>query len=86
MKNRWALIVSLWVLVVISAVFAMLSSPDRSHAAMWFGAILAGSVAGVSLVHLFRAAKEGFVRELIYVSGGSYLILAFASVYLFVRS
>jgi hypothetical protein len=32
-----------------------------------------------------RAAKEGFVRELIYVGGGSYLILALASVYLFVK-
>ena len=86
MKNRWSLIVALWVLVALCAGFAMLNSPDRSHAAMWFGAILAGSVAAVSLVHLIRAAKEGFVRELIYVGGGSYLILAISSVYLFVRS
>jgi len=84
-KNRWVLIITLWVLVVVCAVTAMVSAPDREHAAMWFGAILAGSVAGVSLVHLFRAAKEGFVRELIYVGGGSYLILAIASVYLFVK-
>ena len=85
MKNRWALIVSLWALVAICAIVAMVTAPDRAHAAAWFGAILAGSVAGVSLVHLFRAAKEGFVRELIYVGGGSYLILAIASVYLFVK-
>ena len=86
MKYRWWLILSLWALVAVSAVFATVSAPDRSHAAAWFGAILAGSVACVSLVHLFRAAKEGFVRELIYVGGGSYLILALASVYLFFRS
>ena len=85
MKNRWTLIVALWALVAVCAVFAMVTTEDRAHAAMWFGAILAGSVAGVSLVHLVRAAKEGFVRELIYVGGGSYLILAIASVYLFVK-
>ncbi|MEY4367510.1 MAG: hypothetical protein RLZ28_925 [Actinomycetota bacterium] len=85
MRNRWALIIVLWVLVLVFAVLASITSEDRNHAAMWFGAILAGSVAGVSLVHLFRAAKEGFVRELIYVGGGSYLILAVASVYLFFK-
>jgi hypothetical protein len=84
-KNRWALIVTVWALVVVCAAFATLTSPDRAHAAMWFGAILAASVASVSLVHLVRAAKEGFVRELIYVGGGSYLILALASFYLFVK-
>jgi uncharacterized membrane protein len=84
-KNRWVLIIALWALVAICALAAMVTAPDRAHAAMWFGAILAGSVACVSLVHLFRAAKEGFVRELIYVGGGSYLILAIASVYLFVK-
>jgi activator of 2-hydroxyglutaryl-CoA dehydratase len=84
-KNRWALVVSIWALVAVCAVFAMVSAPNRAHAAMWFGAILAGSVAAVSLVHLVRVAKEGFVRELIYVGGGSYLILALASVYLFVK-
>ena len=85
MKNRWALVVAIWALVAVCADFAMVSAPNRAHAAMWFGAILAGSVAAVSLVHLVRAAKEGFVRELIYVGGGSYLILALASVYLFVK-
>lgn len=85
MNKRWTLIISLWVLVAISAAAAMVTAHNRENAAMWFGAILAGSVAGVSLVHLFRAAKEGFVRELIYVGGGSYLILAIASVYLFVK-
>jgi hypothetical protein len=39
----------------------------------------------VSLIHLIKARPAGFVQELIYVGGGSYLILALASVYLFVR-
>jgi hypothetical protein len=51
----------------------------------WFGAILAGSVATVSLVHLIKASPTGFVRELVYVGGGSYLILALTSIYLFVK-
>jgi hypothetical protein len=42
---------------------------------------LAGSVALVSLYHLFRAKPEGIVRKLVYVGGGSYLILAIATAY-----
>jgi hypothetical protein len=46
-----------------------------------FGAILAGSIALVSMIHLFLAGYEGFVKKLVYVAGGSYLMLAIASLY-----
>ena len=50
-----------------------------------FAAILAGSLALVSLVQLFRAEPKGFVRRLIYVGGGSYLILTIATAYMWLR-
>jgi len=56
---------------------------ESEQAFVWFGAILAGSIASVSLAHLVRAAPQGFVRELIYAGGGSYLILAVASIFVF---
>ena len=84
MSKRWVTIVTIWVIVAALAIVAT-TSLSFDHAIVWFGAILAGSTATVSLVHLFRAKPEGIVREIVYVGGGSYLILAFASIYLFLR-
>jgi len=84
MDARWFPIWALWGATAILAVVTVTVAPAE-HAFAWFGAILAGSVATVSLIHLIKASPAGFVRELIYVGGGSYLILAVASVYLFLR-
>lgn len=84
MNKRWGSIISIWAIVAILATVAV-TSLSFDNSITWFGAILAGSTATVSLIHLFRAKPEGIVREIIYVGGGSYLILAVASVYLFVR-
>ncbi|MEN9715526.1 MAG: hypothetical protein RJA35_993 [Actinomycetota bacterium] len=84
MNARWLLIWAVWLSTAIGAVLTIAFIP-REHALEWFGALLAGSVAFVSLVHLIKARPAGFVQELIYVGGGSYLILAVASIYLFVR-
>lgn len=84
MNKRWGSIITIWAIVAILATVAA-TSLSFDYAITWFGAILAGSTATVSLIHLFRAKPEGIVREIIYVGGGSYLILAVASVYLFVR-
>jgi hypothetical protein len=43
------------------------------------------SIASVSIAHLVKAAPAGFVRELIYAGGGSYLILALASLFVFLK-
>ncbi|MFM6939007.1 MAG: hypothetical protein ACKOUD_00040 [Rhodoluna sp.] len=77
-------ITAIWVAVLLLALAAMQNS-DADQAFVWFGAILAGSIASVSIAHLIKAAPEGFVRELIYAGGGSYLILALASVFLFLK-
>lgn len=84
MDARWLPVWLLWFATGVLAVVAILVVPSE-HAFASFGAILAGSVAAVSLIHLIKASPAGFVRELIYVGGGSYLILAVASIYLFVR-
>jgi hypothetical protein len=80
MTKHWGQIISIWVIVAVLAVWAILSQ-SQSTAPAWFGTILAGSVALVSLYHLFRAKPEGIVRKIVYVAGGSYLILAIATVY-----
>lgn len=78
------MVVSIWVLVVLLALATVLTQGTELSLA-GFGAILAASVAAVSLIHLFRAAPENFVTELVYVAGGSFLILAIASIYLLLK-
>lgn len=78
MGKHWGQIISIWALVAVLAGWAILSHPI-STAPAWFGTILAGSVALVSMYHLFRAEPDGIVRKLVYVGGGSYLILAVAT-------
>ncbi len=85
MKNHWAEIISIWVAVAIVTGTLVLNTANNEHVEVAFGAILAGSVALVSMIQLFRAQAEGFVRRLVYVGGGSYLILAVATAYLFWR-
>lgn len=84
MKTRWLLIISLWVATAIAAVLVIAFLPDRAYAG--FGAIAAGSVTMVTLLHLIKASPQGYVKELIYVSGGSYLILGVLTVYLFLAA
>ena len=84
MNARWLMVSLLWAATACGALITIQVVPSE-NAFAWFGALLAGSVAAVSLIHLIKARPAGFVRELIYVGGGSYLILALASVYLFIR-
>jgi hypothetical protein len=84
-KNHWAEIILIWLAVAVVATVLVLNTADNEHVEVAFGAILAGSVALVSMIQLFRAQAEGFVRRLVYVGGGSYLILAVATAYLFWR-
>lgn len=80
MKNHWIEIVAIWLLVAITAAVLIVRFPNQWQSPEFaFGTILAGAVALVSLIQLFRAQPQGFVKRLVYVSGGSYLILAIAS-------
>ncbi|MFM2024241.1 MAG: hypothetical protein RLZZ56_254 [Actinomycetota bacterium] len=80
MKQGWGEIIPIWIVVAIATVGIFFL--DRQQALVWAGAILAGSLAVVSLIHLFKEDVDGFVRKLIYVAGGSFLMLATASLYL----
>ena len=76
---------SIWALVAIVTVTLVASSGDSQQVEAAFGAILAGSIALVSMLQLFQDNAVGFVRKLVYVGGGSYLILAIATAYLFLK-
>ena len=79
-KNHWVEIIAIWILVALTATVLSLRFPAQWQSPeVAFGTILAGAVALVSLIQLFRAQPEGFVKRLVYVAGGSYLILAIAS-------
>ncbi|MCX6486014.1 MAG: hypothetical protein NTX78_05195 [Rhodoluna sp.] len=80
MKQGWSEIIAIWVVVAFATVG--ITFLDRQVALVWAGAILAGSLAVVSLIHLFKEDVDGFVRKLIYVAGGSFLMLSTASLYL----
>lgn len=80
-KTPWTRISLIWLATGLSALWAVFYL-DQESAFAWFGAELAGSMALVSIFHLIKASPQGFVRELIYVAGGSYLILALTSIYL----
>lgn len=82
MKRAWAQIISIWVVVIVLTSIVTFGA-ERSQAFAWYGTILAGSIAIVSLIHLVKASATGIVKELVYVAGGSYLILAVASTYLY---
>ena len=85
MSKHWGQIISIWGIVAALAIWAILNHGEEL-ATSWFGTILASSVALVSLYHLFRAKPEGIVRKLVYVGGGSYLILAVATAYVLIAS
>lgn len=84
MKQNWLEIVLIWMMVAVMTVALVISLP-RSVILGPFAAVLAGSLALVSLVQLFRAEPKGFVRRLVYVGGGSYLILTIATAYVWLR-
>ncbi len=85
MKSGWIEIISIWVLVACATLVVSFNTQGEAALAS-FGAILAGSIALVSMIHLFLTGYVGFVKKLVYVAGGSYLMLAIASVFvLFVQ-
>jgi len=78
-KSGWIEIISIWVLVAVATVIVSFNTSGATALAS-FAVILAGSIALVSMIHLFLTGYVGFVKKLVYVAGGSYLMLAIASV------
>ncbi|MEY4618011.1 MAG: hypothetical protein RL101_197 [Actinomycetota bacterium] len=80
MKQNWLEIVTIWVFVLVATIILVLTFPKHELLGP-FAAVLAGALALVSLIQLFRSEPAGFVRRLAYVGGGSYLILVAATAY-----
>ena len=86
MKAKWAQIIIIWIAVaVVTSVMVLTFGANDHQVEASFGAILAGSIATVSLLQLFKNNADGFVRKLVYVGGGSYLILAVATAIIFLK-
>ena len=83
MKSGWIEIISIWLLVAVATLIVSMTYTGEVALAA-FGAILAASIAMVSMIHLFLTGYVGFVKKLVYVAGGSYLMLAIASVFVLV--
>jgi hypothetical protein len=81
-KRAWFQIVSIWLMVLVLTCVVTIGA-EPSQALAWYGAILSGAIASVCLIRLVKASPTGIVKELVYVAGGSYLMLALASLYLF---
>ena len=81
MRKEWLSIASVWLLVAIGAVLVILNL-EQGEAIRSFGVLAAGSLALVSLVHLFSSHSEGIVRRLIFAAGGAYAILPVAGLYI----
>jgi hypothetical protein len=81
MNKDWLAIGLIWALVAVGAVLVILNF-SQGDAIRSFGVLAAGSIGLVALVHLFSSHSKGIVRRLIYVSGGSYAILALAGLYI----
>ena len=84
MNKDWLAIGLIWALVAIGAVLVILNF-SQGDAIRSFGVFAAGSIAIVSMIHLFSSHTKGIVRRLIYVSGGTYAILALAGLYILLR-
>ncbi len=72
-------------MAILTIVLIVLPAPNGQPVEAAFGAILAGSIATVSLLQLFKDNAVGFVRKLVYVGGGSYLILTLATAFIFLK-
>jgi len=83
-KQNWLEIILIWLTVAVLTV-VLVTQVSKAEILAPFAAILAGSLAFVSMIQLFRAEPRGFVRRLVYVGGGSYLILTLATAFVWLR-
>jgi hypothetical protein len=84
MKQNWLEIISIWILVLV-ATLALVLRFSKHDLLGPFAVVLAGALALVSMIQLFRSEPTGFVRRLAYVGGGSYLILVAATSYVWLQ-
>jgi hypothetical protein len=74
MSKQWLQISLTWLGVLLAALLSLLWLEDDARYAA-FGAIAASSVAVVSLEHLISSKSKDTVRQQVYVSAGSLVLL-----------
>jgi hypothetical protein len=74
MSKQWFQITAIWAGVFIAGLLAFLNLAGDSRFAA-FGAIAASALAVVSLEHLISSKSKDTVRQQIYVSAGTILVL-----------
>jgi hypothetical protein len=74
MSKQWLQISLTWSGVLLAALLSLLWLEDDARYAA-FGAIAASSVAVVSLEHLISSKSKDTVRQQVYVSAGSLVLL-----------
>lgn len=84
MSKQWLQISVIWAGVLLAGTAALLSyADDRLYTA--FAAIAGAAIALVSLEHLFSKKAKDTVRQQIYVSTGTVLILGLMTLIALVR-
>ena len=63
--GKWAQIIAIWALVAVATGILLVTIPGVEVEAA-FGAVLAGSIALLSLLQLFSQSAEGFVRRCLF--------------------
>jgi hypothetical protein len=79
MSNQWFQITVIWAGVFIAGLLAFTNLAGETRFAA-FGAIAAGAIAIVSLEHLVSSKSKDTVRQQIYVSAGTILLLGLFTV------
>jgi len=83
-SKQWLQISAIWTGVLIAGIVALFSYPDdRLYTA--FAAIAGAAIALVSLEHLFSKRAKDTVRQQIYVSTGTVVILGLMTLIALVR-
>ena len=73
-SKQWFQIGVIWLLVAASAIAAEIWMPEQ-YRYLTFSAIAAASIALVSIEHLISSKTKDTVRQQVYVSAGTFLIL-----------
>lgn len=74
MTKQWLQIILIWIAVLSASLFA-LTIKDLELRFLVFSSIAAGAIAIVSIEHLISSRTKDTVRQQVYVSAGTIVIL-----------
>lgn len=74
MSKQWLQIILIWIAVLFASLFA-LTIPELDLRFLVFSSIAASAIAVVSIEHLISSQAKDTVRQQVYVSAGTIVIL-----------